>query len=370
MTDIPAASSTASGNAAEQAVTEVVASVASVPVAATDAAPAASAVHIAPKPPAVSTFELTKRYNTLTALDRLTLELEPGDIFGFIGPNGAGKSTTMKILAGLLEPTSGRASVMGKPVVGNGDFVRRNIGYMPDFIGVYDDLTVTEYLDFFASAYGVPRGQRRSVVEQVLELTDLSYKRDAMVEALSRGMTQRLSLARVLVHDPPVLLLDEPASGLDPRARIEIRELIRELQRLGKTILISSHILSELGEFCNKLGIIERGRLIASGTVDELIARARAGASVVVTVLQNADVAMAALRADPRIDDADLTALPAGSTPRPGSAAIQVTLRDPSAHHGFIAERLVSAGVVIDSIHPEQLKLEEVFLRLTKGLVQ
>ena len=182
-------------------------------------------------------------------------------MYGFIGPNGAGKSTTMKILAGLLEPTSGdgRGCWAGASP-SNGDFVRRNIGYMPDFIGVYEDLKVSEYLEFFAAAYGLPRRQRKAVVEQVLELTDLKYKRDALVDSLSRGMTQRLSLARVLVHDPPVLLLDEPASGLDPRARIEIRELLKELQRLGKTILISSHILSELGEFCNKLGIIERGQ--------------------------------------------------------------------------------------------------------------
>src|SRR4051812_27296948 len=310
---------------------EVVASPAPVP-------PAAPA-----KTPAISTRNLTKRYGALTALDSLTLELDPGDVFGFIGPNGAGKSTTMKILAGLLEPTSGDAAVLGRRVAGNGDFVRRNIGYMPDFIGVYEDLTVSEYLEFFASAYGVSRRERKGVVEQVLELTDLKYKRDAFVDSLSRGMTQWLSLARVLVHDPPVLLLDEPASGLDPRARIEIRELLKELQRLGKTILISSHILSELGEFCNKLGIIERGKMIVSGTVDELMARARAHPVISLQVLGPPEAAVATLRADNRVDRIDI--LPHNQ--------IQVVLHDPGQHHGFLVERLVSAGIAVDSIHLE-----------------
>jgi ABC-type uncharacterized transport system ATPase subunit len=213
----------------------------------------------------------------------------------------------------------------------------------------------------FASAYGIPRRQRRKVVADVLELTDLKYKHDAFVDSLSRGMTQRLSLARVLVHDPPVLLLDEPASGLDPRARIEIRELLKELRRLGKTIMISSHILSELGEFCNKLGIIERGKLIVSGTVDDLMNRARAHPVISVRVLGNADLAEAALRDDPRIDRIERHG---------GSPELLVTLHDPNLHHGFLIERLVQRGIAIDSVHPEKLKLEDVFLRLTKGIVQ
>ena len=321
------------------------------PLAAPPATPAA--------PPAIFTRNLTKRYGPLTALDNLTLDLEPGDVFGFIGPNGAGKSTTMKILAGLLEPTSGDAAVLGRRVAGNGDFVRRNIGYMPDFIGVYEDLTVSEYLEFFASAYGVSRRERKAVVEQVLELTDLKYKRDAFVDSLSRGMTQRLSLARVLVHDPPVLLLDEPASGLDPRARIEIRELLKELQRLGKTILISSHILSELGEFCNKLGIIERGKLLVSGTIDDLMARARAHPVIAVRVLDDANLAAVALKADPRVDQVEQR-----------GGQLFVTLHDPDLHHHFLVERLVARNIRVHSVSPEQLKLEDVFLRLTKGIVQ
>ncbi|HET6248629.1 MAG TPA: ABC transporter ATP-binding protein [Tepidisphaeraceae bacterium] len=311
------------------------------------------------RPPAIETVNLTKRYGSLTALDQLSLSLEPGDVFGFIGPNGAGKSTTMKILTGLLEPTSGHARIMGKPVFNNGDFVRRHVGYMPDSFGVYDDLKVSEYLEFFASAYHIPRSQRKRVVADVLELTDLKYKQDAFVDSLSRGMQQRLGLARVLVHDPPVLLLDEPASGLDPRARIEIRELLKELQRLGKTIMVSSHILSELGEFCNKLGIIERGKLLVIGTIDELIARARASSAINVQVVGDPEFAATILREDPRIADIARN-----------NGQLMVHLHDVNLHHGFIVDKLVGRGVVIHSITPEQVKLEDVFLRLTKGIVQ
>ena len=311
------------------------------------------------QPPVVQTQGLTMRFGKLIALENLTFELHRGDVFGFIGPNGAGKSTTMKILAGLMTPTSGTASVLGKPVQGNGDFVRRQVGYMPDFLGVYDDLTVTEYLEFFASAYHLPRSRRKPTVRDVLELTDLSYKRDAMVSSLSRGMTQRLSLARVLVHDPPILLLDEPASGLDPRARIEIRELIRELQRMGKTIIVSSHILSELGEFCNKLGIIERGKLLVFGTIDDLMARAHTNASIAVKVMpDDRDRAADVLRADPGV----------GGVERRDDV-LHVALIDPATHHHFLIDQLVREGIRVHSVMPEQLKLEDVFLRLTKGLV-
>jgi ABC-2 type transport system ATP-binding protein len=241
----------------------------------------------------------------------------------------------------------------------NGDFVRRNVGYMPDSFGVYEDLKVSEYLEFFASAYGLPRAQRKRIVHDVLELTDLSYKRDAFVDSLSRGMQQRLGLARVLVHDPPVLLLDEPASGLDPRARIEIRELLKELQRLGKTILISSHILSELAEFCNKLGIIERGKLLHAGTPQELMARARAQTVVSVQVVGEMEKAIAVLKLDDRIADVEVN-----------GEELLVTLHDPTMHHHFIIERLVAANIKVHSVAPHQLKLEDVFLRLTKGIVQ
>lgn len=314
---------------------------------------------ISAPPPAIDMRRLTKRYGALTALDDLTLQLEGGDIFGFIGPNGAGKSTTMKILAGLMKPTSGYAAIMGRAVAGNGEFVRRHVGYMPDFIGVYEDLKVVEYLEFFASAYGLSRPQRKKVVNDVLEITDLHYKRDAFVDSLSRGMTQRLSLARVLVHDPPVLLLDEPASGLDPRARIEIREVLKELQRMGKTILVSSHILSELGEFCNKLGIIERGKLIVAGTIQELNARARATTAVVIELVEHPELAADVLRRDPRIAKVELR-----------QQRLHVTAADPELHHHFMIPLLADANLLIHSIQPEQMKLEDVFLRLTTGAVQ
>ena len=211
--------------------------------------------------------KLTKRFGTLVAVDHLDLEIGAGDIFGFIGPNGAGKTTTMRILVTLMEPTSGFAAVDGLDVTRKGKDVRRRVGYMPDFMGVYDDLKVFEYLEFFAAAFGIEYRRRKAIVEGVLELTDLVSKQSAQVDSLSRGMQQRLGLARVLIHDPKVLILDEPASGLDPRARIEIRELLRELKRMGKTIMISSHILSELEEICDQIGIIERGQLVFGGTM-------------------------------------------------------------------------------------------------------
>src|SRR6476620_6505514 len=219
----------------------------------------------------VETNDLTKMYGELYALNRLNLTLHQGDVYGFIGPNGAGKTTTMRILATLLNPTWGEATVCGYSIYTGSKEIRRAIGYMPDFFGVYDDMKVIEYLEFFAAAYRIKGPARKKICEEVLELVDLTYKRDALVTSLSRGMTQRLGLARVLLHDPQVLLLDEPASGLDPRARIEIRGLLKELRTMGKTILVSSHILPELADICNKVGIIERGKLLFDGDVDDAI---------------------------------------------------------------------------------------------------
>src|SRR5678815_1378770 len=225
----------------------------------------------------ISTTNLTKRYGELMALANLNLQIEKGDCFGFIGPNGAGKTTTIKILATLLKPSSGQAQINGLTVGYQNRQIRPQIGYVPDFMGAYEDMVVTEYLEFFAAAYNIHGPQRKKVVQDVLELTDLTYKATAEVNSLSRGMQQRLSIARVLLHDPKVLLMDEPASGLDPRARIEIRELLKELKRMGKTILISSHILHELAELCNTVGIIERGKLLFAGTVREALNRAKVG---------------------------------------------------------------------------------------------
>src|SRR5438477_8046490 len=223
----------------------------------------------------IETNDLTKMYGDLYALNRLNLTLHQGDVYGFIGPNGAGKTTTMRILATLLNPSWGEATVCGYSIYTGSKEIRRVIGYMPDFFGVYDDMKVIEYLEFFAAAYRIKGPARKKICEEVLELVDLTYKRDALVTSLSRGMTQRLGLARVLLHDPQVLLLDEPASGLDPRARIEIRALLKELRSMGKTILVSSHILPELADICNKIGIIERGKLLFDGDVESAIRQVR-----------------------------------------------------------------------------------------------
>src|SRR3984957_5309952 len=223
----------------------------------------------------IETRDLTKMYGDLYALNRLTLKLEKGDVYGFIGPNGAGKTTTMRILATLLNPTWGEASVCGYSIYNNAKEIRRLMGYMPDFFGVYDDMKVSECLDFFAAPYRITGPERRRKCAQVLELVDLGYKRDALVTSLSRGMTQRLGLARVLLHDPQVLLLDEPASGLDPRARIEIRARLKELRTLGKTIMVSSHILPELADICNKVGIIERGEMHVNADVATVMRQVR-----------------------------------------------------------------------------------------------
>ncbi|MFQ5473017.1 MAG: ABC transporter ATP-binding protein, partial [Dehalococcoidia bacterium] len=239
----------------------------------------------------VQTINLTKRYGKLTALNNLHLEIDEGECFGYIGPNGAGKTTTIKILATLLQPTWGEARICGHVVGYESRRIRPLIGYVPDFFGAYEDMVVQEYLEFFASAYNIVGKQRKRVVGDVLELTDLVYKRDALVDSLSRGMQQRLSVARVLLHDPKVLLLDEPASGLDPRARIEIRELLKELRRMGKTIIISSHILHELAELCTTVGIIEQGELLFHGPLEEIIHRVKTATKLSIRVAEQQDLA-------------------------------------------------------------------------------
>src|SRR5213596_961810 len=234
----------------------------------------------------IQTINLTKKYGKLTALDNLHLNIEEGECFGYIGPNGAGKTTTIRILATLLQPTWGEARVCGHVVGYQSRKIRPLIGYVPDFFGAYEDMVVVEYLEFFAAAYNINGTQRTKIVNDVLELTDLAFKRDALVDGLSRGMKQRLSIARVLVHDPKVLLLDEPAGNLDPRARIEMRELLKELRRMGKTILISSHILPELADLCNTVGIIERGELLYSGPVADIVKKAKTGTVLHVAVAE------------------------------------------------------------------------------------
>ena len=306
----------------------------------------------------IETKNLTKDYGNLTAVDNLNLTIKEGDIFGFIGPNGAGKTTTMRILVTLLEPTRGKAHINGLDVRSQGKMVRRLVGYMPDFMGVYDDLKVFEYLEFFAAAFGINRKKRKSIVEGVLELTDLQSKQRTAVDSLSRGMQQRLGLARVLVHDPKVLILDEPASGLDPRARIEIRELLRELKRMGKTIMISSHILSELEEICDHIGIIEHGRMVFSGTLEEILPRLGIQSKVHVKVLNNPKKAVELLTALPQIKKVGIN-----------GDNIVVTFNEGQDGDGIIARTLVNADLDIISIQPERLKLDDAFLQLTKGIV-
>jgi ABC-2 type transport system ATP-binding protein len=317
----------------------------------------------------VETINLTKRYGELVALNNLNLVINDGDCFGFIGPNGAGKTTTIKILATLLKPSSGQANIAGYTVGYQNRLIRPLIGYVPDFMGAYEDMVVTEYLEFFAAAYGIHGTQRRKVVSDVLELTDLGYKATAEVNSLSRGMQQRLSVARVLLHDPKVLLMDEPASGLDPRARIEMRELLKELRRMGKTILISSHILPELAELCNVVGIIERGQLIFSGTVDEIVRRAKMGHILHIGVTDRLEDAAKVVAGIPGVKKVTL----AGddpSSPRSGRMMHVAYEEGPGQNATDIPAVLLNNGYRIAKFAEEPVNLETAFMRLTKGLVQ
>ena len=311
----------------------------------------------------IETINLTKKYGELIALNNLNLTIDEGDCFGFIGPNGAGKTTTIKILATLLKPTWGEARIDGKVVGYQNPQIRPVIGYVPDFMGAYDDMVVSEYLEFFAACYDIHGKQRQQVVRDVLELTDLTYKANAEVNGLSRGMSQRLSVARVLLHDPKVLLLDEPASGLDPRARIEIRELLKELRRMGKTIIISSHILHELAELCNTVGIIERGQLVFSGPVSEIMAKVSMGRVVHIVVDARTEDAAALLAQVDGITQVDITQ-------QNGEPRIDVTL-DPESGLPVseLPSRLIASGFRVASMQQEQINLETAFMRLTKGLV-
>ncbi len=307
----------------------------------------------------IETRDLTKMYGDLYALNRLTIKLDQGDVYGFIGPNGAGKTTTMRILATLLNPTWGEASVCGHSIYNGAKEIRRLMGYMPDFFGVYDDMKVIEYLEFFAAAYRIKGPERRKKCEQVLELVDLGYKRDALVTSLSRGMTQRLGLARVLLHEPQVLLLDEPASGLDPRARIEMYELLKELRNMGKTILVSSHILPELAKVCNKIGIIERGKLLFDGDVQSASRQVRQNTVLRVAVGEGMTVSAKDLLSGHR----DIQTAEAKE-----DETILVTLNGDVQDGSFIADVLVKNGYRLKMLKEEEIDLEDVFMGITKGI--
>jgi ABC-2 type transport system ATP-binding protein len=312
-----------------------------------------------PPIPAVQTFGLTRMYGNIAALSGLDLTVNKGDLFGFIGSNGAGKTTTLRILATFLAPSAGTAQILGHDVVRQADAVRHVIGYMPDFFGVYKDMEVTEYLDFFGACYKIPTAQREKTVNDVLELVGLSEKKGALIGALSRGMQQRLGLARVLIHDPQLLLLDEPASGLDPRARIEMMAILQELQRLGKTIIISSHILSELQTLCNRVAIIEKGRLIYSGPVQGVRDQVAQGRVIWVRVTSDQAQALDLLKARPEISEVSTV-----------DSEIKVTLASQDIDHSIVADILVRGGAKLIELREDEIGLEEVFMRVTRGETQ
>jgi ABC-2 type transport system ATP-binding protein len=307
----------------------------------------------------IEVINFTKRYGDFVAVDDLSFTIGQGEVFGFIGPNGAGKSTTIRFLATLLRPTSGEGRVAGHSVVSDPMAVRRVIGFMPDDFGVYDGMKVWEFLDFFAVAYEIPLAYRKKIINEVLELLELSHKRDDYVNGLSKGMKQRLCLAKTLVHDPPVLILDEPASGLDPRARLEMKALLNELRGMGKTILVSSHILSELADFCTSIGIIERGKLLAAGSIQEIQRQLRTHKLLKIKVLsEETGRTESILRDDPAV-----------GTVSSYDHTVSAEFHGEDDSQARLLARLINAGVVVQSFGEEALSLEEVFMMITKGVV-
>jgi len=308
----------------------------------------------------IETRNLTKRYGNLIAANDINLKLESGDVFGFIGPNGSGKTTTMRMIATLLNPDPGEAYVCGKSIYTEQEEIRRLVGFMPDFFGVYDDMTVIEYLEFFAAAYRINGPGRRRVCEEKLELVDMAFKRDAMVNELSRGQTQRIGLARTLIHDPEVLLLDEPASGLDPRARIEIRNLLKRLGEMKKTVIVSSHILPELADVCTRVGMIEKGHMIVDGDVADVMRKARQRIMLNIAVKERTDEAARLLE---QCDSVESVAMGKNQV-------IEVTLKSQVEDYSDLPSALIQAGFAVKLFREEEVNLETAFLQLTKGLVQ
>jgi ABC-2 type transport system ATP-binding protein len=306
----------------------------------------------------IKTSQLTKKYDDMYAIHDIDLDLGKGDLFGFIGPNGAGKTTTMRIIATLLTPTYGEAYVCGHSIYTHPKEIRRLVGYMPDFFGVYDDMTVIEYLEFFAAAYRIVPQARRKRCDEMLEVVDLEFKRDAYANTLSRGQTQRLGLARVLLHDPAVLLLDEPLSGLDPRARIEMRALMRRLGSMGKTIIVSSHILPELADVCNKVGIIDSGVLIANDDVTSIIRQVRPNMVILVEPANPSrmDEAARLLSNDAMVHTVDVS-----------SGTLRIMLKEYDADYSSLSTLLVNNGIAIRKFSEEEINLESAFMAFTKG---
>lgn len=304
----------------------------------------------------IKTTNLTKKYGEMFAIKDIELDLQQGDLFGFIGPNGAGKTTTMKIIATLLEPSWGEAYVCNHSIYNEPKEIRRLVGYMPDFFGVYDDMKVIEYLEFFAAAYRITGPGRRKKCDEMLDIVDLDFKRDAFANTLSRGQTQRLGLARVLLHDPQVLLLDEPLSGLDPRARIEMRNLLRRLGETGKTIIVSSHILPELADICNKVGIIDRGVMSVSAEVTEVMARVRERAILHIGVKGDQSKASDLLEAQEIVQSV-----------RDGDGYLVVTLNDGINEYSELTTLLIQNDLPVHLFQEEEVNLESAFMALTKG---
>ncbi len=302
----------------------------------------------------ISVQSLTKVYGQRTALDAVSFEVPKGEIFGFVGPNGAGKTTTLRILAALLEPTAGRAFVDGADVTQQPDRVHERLGYMPDFFGVYDQLTASEYLDFYAACYRLPKARRKKIADDLLELVGLTDRREQPVDTLSRGLKQRLCLARALVHDPAVLLLDEPASGLDPRARVEMREILKELQKMGKTIVISSHILPELTELCTMIGIIDQGRIRATGPVKDVIRQLTSGRRLRIMVLGQKEEAAAVLK--------HMAGIHAVTSV---DGAIEAEYEGDDAVAAGLLQSLIAAGIKVSSFSQLDGGLEDAFMRAT-----
>ena len=301
---------------------------------------------------------LTKSFGSLIAVNNLSIKLDRGDIMGFIGPNGSGKTTTIRMLATLLEPTSGTAYISGVDIFQHPEEIRTLIGFMPDSFGLYTDVRVWEYLDFFTAAYRIPVNKRRSTINEVLDLTDLIIKREAFVSELSKGMQQRLCLAKTLLHDPQLLLLDEPASGLDPRARIEIKELLKELRKMGKTILISSHILPELADFCNKIAVIEQGKLVAGGHVEDIVAQCRGGISLRIRVAERTNEVLGLLAKIDAIADAQIQ----------DSTILATYVGEPGEYHTILNKLVINEFKVL-SFNEEDLDLEDVFMKITRGII-
>ncbi len=313
----------------------------------------------------IETKALVKRFGSFTAVNGLSLEVPAGSIYGFVGPNGAGKTTTMRMLTTLTRPTSGEAWVNGFSVSEDPRAVRRSIGYMPDEFGVYDDMRVWEYLDFFAACYDIPEAERKRLIEDLLALVDLSHRRDDMVDKLSRGMKQRLSLARTLAHDPAVLILDEPASGLDPRARVEIRELLVELARMGKTIFFSTHILADVSEICTHIGIVEAGQIIAQGSMEEMRAQLQPHREITVTVRDQESVEQIKTLVGSLpgvINLADLE-------PKGGRYRIRIDYTGDDAGVAALNQAINQAGIATLGFSEETRDLDAMLMRVTNGLV-